>query len=104
MTEAVYLGELLKRHSLALPAGGSTPRPSRVVWAWPDPLPTRLKRVGKNVDPMVGGARSITLYDAFTPSDDVILAVVYSCAMEVLKLSASLSPTNPVPVVRVLVF
>ena len=22
---------------------------SRVVWAWPDPLPTRLKRVGKNV-------------------------------------------------------
>ena len=52
----------MKKHSLVLPAaeGGSTPRTlipsglclsalSRVVWAWPDPLPTRLKRVGKNV-------------------------------------------------------
>ena len=52
----------MKGHSLAYgrQKGGSTLRRlfqfglclsaiSRVVWAWPDPLPTRLKRVGKNV-------------------------------------------------------
>ena len=60
MTEAVPFDELLHEEtSLALlgQKGGSTPRTlipsglcisaiSRVVWAWPDPLPTRLKRVG----------------------------------------------------------
>ena len=52
----------MKRHSLVLPASERWEYPkdtysrldclsaiSRVVWAWPDPLPTRLKRVGKNV-------------------------------------------------------
>ena len=64
MTEAVPLGELLHEEALfGLPASERWDYPrgrlfpsglclsviSRVVWAWPDPLPTRLKRVGKNV-------------------------------------------------------
>ena len=82
MTEAVPHGELLHEEALfgyRRQKGGSTTRTlipvwtlplrqSRVVWVWPDPLPTRLKRVRKCTDPMVGGARSITLYDACTPS------------------------------------
>ena len=50
----------MKRHSLALPVGVPLVRLFTpvwtlplchilVVWAWPDPLPTRLKRVGKNI-------------------------------------------------------
>ena len=52
----------MKRHSLVLPASEvGVPRGrlfpsglclsaiSQVVWAWPGPLPTRLKRVEKNV-------------------------------------------------------
>ena len=63
VTEAVPL-ELLHEEvvwSYRRQKGGSTPRTlipvwtlplsaiSRVVWAWQDPLPTGLKRVGKNV-------------------------------------------------------
>ena len=64
----------MKRHSLTRQKGGITPRTLIPVWTLPlrhissslglpDPLPTRLKRVGTNVytDPMVGGARLITL-------------------------------------------
>ena len=54
----------MKRHCLVLPASERWEYPedaysrldfaslsaiSRVVWAWPDPLPTGLKWVGKNV-------------------------------------------------------
>ena len=64
MTEAVPLGELLHEEALfGLTSVGKVGVPkrtlipvwtclsaiSRVVWAWPDPLPIRLKRVGKNV-------------------------------------------------------
>ena len=60
VTESVPLGELLHEEALTVRNGGSTrgrlfpsglclSAKSRVVWAWPDPLPTRLKRVGKNV-------------------------------------------------------
>ena len=64
MTEAVPLGELLHEEALfgltgvrkvgvlrgrLFPSGLCLSAISRVVWAWPDPLPTRLKRVGKNV-------------------------------------------------------
>ena len=64
MTEAVPLGELLHEEALFGLTGirkvGVYPEdaysrldfaspPSRVVRVWPDPLPTRLKRVGKNV-------------------------------------------------------
>ena len=49
MTEAVSLGELLHEEALLV-------------------LPTGLNGHGKNVDPMVGGATSITLFDACTPS------------------------------------
>ena len=84
MTEAVSLGELL--HEVALfvltgvrkvgvprgrlfPSGLCLSAISLVVCAWPDPLPTGLNGDGKNVQTLcVGGARSITLYDACTPS------------------------------------
>ena len=64
MTEAVPFGELLHEEALfgltgvrkvgvprgcLFPSGLCLSAISRVVWAWPDPLPTRLKRVGKNV-------------------------------------------------------
>ena len=63
MTEAVPLGELLHEEAFGLTGVRKVGVPrgrlflsglclstiSRVVWAWPDPLPTRLKRVGKNV-------------------------------------------------------
>ena len=62
MTEAVPLGELLHEEALfGLTGVRKVGDPEdalyscglciyiRVVWAWPDPLPTRLKRVGKNV-------------------------------------------------------
>ena len=52
MAEAVPLvvSYFMKRHSLAFRTHFASPRAiSRVVWAWLDPLPTRLKRVGKNV-------------------------------------------------------
>ena len=83
MTEAVPLGELLHEETLfgltgvrkvGVPEDAysrldfASPPYLRVVWAWPDPLPTRLKRVEKRTDHMVGGARSIALYDACTPS------------------------------------
>ena len=62
MTEA--LGELLHEEALFVPygvgkvgvsrgrlflSGLCLSAISRVVWAWPDPLPSRLKRVGENV-------------------------------------------------------
>ena len=64
MTEAVPLGELLHEEALfdltgvgkvgvplgrLFPSGLCLSAISRVVWAWPDPLPTGLKMVGKNV-------------------------------------------------------
>ena len=64
MIEAVSLGELLHEEALfgltgvrkvgvsrghLFPSGLCLSAISRVVWAWPDPLPTGLKRVGKNV-------------------------------------------------------
>ena len=55
MTEAVPLGELLHEVRKVEVPGGIIPSGlclfaiSRVVWAWPDPLPTRLKRVGNGV-------------------------------------------------------
>ena len=91
MTEAVPLGELLHEEALfgltgvrkvgvprgrLFPSGLCLSAISRVVWAWPDPLPTRLKRVGKKcTDPMVGGARSITFYDACTPSSGPVTMI-----------------------------
>ena len=83
MTEAVSLGELLHEEALFGHTGGGSTRgrlfPSElclsaiissslgvarpftngVEWGWK-----------KCTDPMVGGARSITLYDACTPSSD----------------------------------
>ena len=69
----------MKRHCLVrkvgvprgrlFPSGLCLSAISLVVCAWPDPLPTGLNGDGKKcTDPMVGGARSITLYDACTPS------------------------------------
>ena len=73
MTEAVSLGELLHEEALfgltgvrkvgvplgrLIPSGLCLSAISRVVWAWPDPLPTRLKRVGKNVQTLYGGRSS----------------------------------------------
>ena len=64
MTEAVSLGELLHEEALfgltgvrkvGVPRGRLFPSElclsaiSRVVWAWPDPLPTGLNGDGKNV-------------------------------------------------------
>ena len=87
MTEAVSLGELLHQEALfgltgvrkvgvprgrLFPSGLCLSAISLVVCAWPDPLPTGLNGDGKKcTDPMVGGARSITLYDACTPSSAI---------------------------------
>ena len=63
MTEAVSLGELLHEEALfgltgaserweypeEFPSGLCLSAISRVVWAWPDPLPTGLNGDGKNV-------------------------------------------------------
>ena len=78
MTEAVPLGELLHEEALFVltgirkgcffPSGLCLSAVSRVVWAWPDPLPNKVEMGWKkSIDPMVGGARPITLYDACTP-------------------------------------
>ena len=73
----------MKRHCLVLPAGVPRGRLfpselclstiSRVVWTWPDPLPTGLNGDGKNVQTLWWAEldRSITLYDACTPSSDI---------------------------------
>ena len=69
----------MKRHCLVLP-GGSTPRTLIPVWTLPlrhissslsvaRPFTNGVEWGWKKcTDPMVGGARSITLYDACTPS------------------------------------
>ena len=80
MTEAVSLGELLHEEALLVLPGGSTPRTLIPVWT------LLLRHISSSLsvarpfsngvewgwekctDPMVGGARSITLYDACTPS------------------------------------
>ena len=84
MTEAVSLGELLHEEALfgltGIRKGGSTPRTLIPVWTLP------LRHISSSLsvartftngvewgwkkctDPTVGGARSITLYDACTPS------------------------------------
>ena len=73
----------MKRHSLVLPASERweyhedayfrldyfASRHISSSLCVTDPLPTGLNGDGKKcTDPMVGGARSITLYDACTPS------------------------------------
>ena len=80
MTEAVSLGELLHKEALLVLPGGSTPRTLIPVWTLPlrhissslsvaRPFTNGVKWGWKKcTDPMVGGARSITLYDACTPS------------------------------------
>ena len=84
MTEAVppLVSYFMKRHSLALrrQKGGSTPRTLFPVWTLPlrhissspgvaRPFTNKVEKGWKKcTDPMVGGARSITLYDACTPS------------------------------------
>ena len=91
MTEAVPIGELLHEEALfgltgirkvgvprgrLFPSGLCRSTISRVVWAWPDPLPTKVEKGWKKcTDPMVGGARSITLYGACTPSSGSWLAI-----------------------------
>ena len=76
MTEAVPLGELLHRRQ----KGGSTPRTLIPVWTLPlchissslgvaRPFTNKVETGWKNcTDPMVGGARSISLYDTCPPS------------------------------------
>ena len=76
----------MKRHSLALPESEkweSTPRTLIPVWTLPlrhissslgvaRPFTNNVEKGWKNcTDPMVGGARSITLYDACTPSSGI---------------------------------
>ena len=80
MTEAVSLGELLHEEALLVLPGGSTPRTLIPVWTLPlrhissslsvaRPFTNGVEWGWKKcIDPMVGGARSITLYDACTPS------------------------------------
>ena len=84
MTEAVSLGELLHEEALfgltGRRKGGSTPRTLIPVWTLPlrhissslgvtRPFTNGVEWGWKKcTDPMVGGARSITLYDACTPS------------------------------------
>ena len=94
MTEAVSLGELLHEEALfgltgigkvGVPRGRLFPsglclspyleqsvrdRPftNGVEWGWK-----------KCTDPMVGGARSITLYDACTPSSELDLSFLQFC-------------------------
>ena len=86
MTKAVSLGELLHEEALfgltGRRKGGSTLRTLIPVWTLPlrhissSLGVTRPFTKGvewgwkKSTDPMVGGARSITLYDACTPSSD----------------------------------
>ena len=87
MTEAVPLGELLHGEALfgltSVRRCGSTPRTLIPVWTLPlrhissSPGVVRPFTNGvetgwkKCIDPMVGGARSITLYDACTPSSEL---------------------------------
>ena len=69
VTEAVPLGELLHEEALLgltgvrkvgvprgrlFPSGLCLSAISRVVWAWTNPLPARLKRVGKMYRPYGG--------------------------------------------------
>ena len=80
MTEAVSLGELLHEEALLVLPGGSTPRTLIPIWTLPlrhissslsvaRPFTNGVEWGWKKcTDPMVGGARSITLYDACTPS------------------------------------
>ena len=60
VTEAIFLGELLHEEALGVrkvgvprgrlfPSGLCLSVISRVVWAWPDPLPTGLNGDGKNL-------------------------------------------------------
>ena len=87
MTEAVSLGELLHEEALfgltgirkvgvprgrLFPSGLYLSAISRVVWAWPDPLPTGVEWGWKKCTDL-GGVRSITLYDACTPSSETTL-------------------------------
>ena len=86
MTEAVPLGELLHEEALFGLTGvrkvgvRSTPRALIPVWTLPlrhissslgvaRPFTNKVEKGWKKcTDPIVGGARSITLYDACTPS------------------------------------
>ena len=91
MTEAVSLGELLHEEALLVLPGGSTPRTLIPVWTLPlrhissslgvaRPFTNGVEWGWKKcTDPMVGGARSITLYDACTPSSEYSLCRVGTC-------------------------
>ena len=83
MTEAVPLGELLHEEALfgftgirkvgvpqgrLFPSGLCLSAISRVVRACPNPLPTRLKRVGKNVQTLWWAELDQLHSDTFTPS------------------------------------
>ena len=82
VTEAVSLGELLHEEALLVLPGGSTPRTLIPVWTLPlrhissslsvaRPFTNGVEWGWKKcTDPMVGGARSITRYDACRPSSD----------------------------------
>ena len=88
MTEAVSLSELLREEALLVLPGGSTPRMLIPVWT------LLLRHISSSLsvarpftngvewgwkkctDPMVGGARSITLYDACTPSSDLPASLI----------------------------
>ena len=84
MTEAVSLGELLHEEALLIP------RTLIPVWTLPlrhissslsvaRPFTNGVEWGRKKcTDPMVGGARSITLYDACTPSHLPFMDVVSS--------------------------
>ena len=72
----------MKRHSLVLPASERWETPRTLIPVWTLPLRHISSSLGvarpftngvetgwkKCTDPMVGGARSISLYDACTPS------------------------------------
>ena len=93
MTEAVSavsLGELLHEEALLVLPGGSTPRTLIPVWTLPlrhissslsvaRPFTNGVEWGWKKcTDPMMGGARSITLYDACTPSSGFFLLFSYA--------------------------
>ena len=87
VTKAVSLGELLHEEALLVIPGGSTPRTLIPVWTLPLRHISSSLSVARSftnrvewgwkkcTDPMVGGARSTTLYDACRPSSDQTLSL-----------------------------
>ena len=103
VTEAVSLGELLHEDALLVLPGGSTPRTLIPVWTLPlrhissslsvaRPFTNGVEWGWKKcTDPMVGGARSITLYDACTPSSGEYGSTLY---VGLARAVSPISPTN----------